>query len=138
MDKNSKSLAVKQDAGCYHGKQKTLPFVILNMKVITLHTPIIANELLELLRRNLNTQFRQQRQVDFDFKIEKNGDAIEISQPEMYEGVLFKLEPKESELYITRNEHYVDDVNSLALESILYGLYEDLSDQNGVDLLKEG
>jgi hypothetical protein len=108
------------------------------MRVITLHTPIIADELLEHLRRKLNTQFREQRQVDFDFKIEKNGDAIEISQPEMYEGVLFKLEPKESELYITRNEHYVDDVNSLALESILYGLYEDLSDQNGVDLLKEG
>ena len=108
------------------------------MKVITVHTPIMTDELLQHLRNRLNTLFREQRQVDFDFKIEKVGDAVEISQPEMYEGVLFKLEPKESELYITRNEHYVDDVNSLALESILYGLYEDLSDQNGVDLLKEG
>jgi hypothetical protein len=108
------------------------------MKVITLHTPIITDELLEHLRRNLNTRFREQRQVDFDFIIEKNGDSIEISQPEMYEGVLFTLEVKGPEIWITRNEHYVDDVNSLALESILFGLYEDLSDQNGVDLLKEG
>ncbi len=108
------------------------------MKVITLHTPIIADELLEHLRRNLNTRFREQRQVDFDFTIEKNGDAIEILQPEMYEGALFKLEVKGPEIWITRNEHYVDDVNSLALESILFGLYEDISDQNGVDLQKEG
>lgn len=108
------------------------------MKVITLHTPIITDDLLEHLRRNLNTRFREQRQVDFDFRIDKNGDAIEISQPEMYEGVLFTLEVKGPEIWITRNEHYVDDVNSLALESILFGLYEDLSDQNGVDLLKEG
>lgn len=108
------------------------------MKVITLHTPIVTDELLEHLRSRLNTIFRQQRQVDFDLTIEKNGNAIEISQPELYEGVLFKIEVKGSELHITRNEHYVDDVNSLALESILFGLYEDLSDQNGVDLLKEG
>ena len=108
------------------------------MKVITLHTPIVTDELLEHLRSRLNTLFREQRQVDFDLTIEKNGNAVEISQPEMYEGVLFKIEVKGSELHITRNEHYVDDVNSLALESILFGLYEDLSDQNGVDLIKEG
>lgn len=109
------------------------------MKVITLHTPIIADELLEHLRSRLNTYFRKQRQVDFDFKIEKNGNAIEISQPEMYEGILFKLEPKGTELYITRNEHYVDDVNSLTIESILNSLFEDLTDDiRGVDLVTEG
>ena len=109
------------------------------MKVITLHAPIITDELLQHLRNRLNTLFREQRQVDFDLTIEKNGNAIEISQPEMYEGVLFKLEPKGSELYITRNEHYVDDVNSLTIESILNSLFEDLTDDiRGVDLVTEG
>ena len=109
------------------------------MKVITLHTPIITDELLEHLRSRLNTLFREQRQVDFDLTIEKNGEAVEISQPQMYEGVLFKLEPKGSELWITRNEHYVDDVNSLTIESILNSLFEDLTDDiRGVDLVTEG
>ncbi len=109
------------------------------MKVITLHTPIIADELLAHLRNRLNTLFREQRQVDYDPTIEKNGSAIEISLPELYEGVLFKLDPKDSELYITRNEHYVDDVNSLTIESILNSLFEDLTDDiRGVDLVTEG
>jgi hypothetical protein len=109
------------------------------MKVITLHTPIIVDELLEHLRSKLNAMFREQRQVDFDLTIEKNSNAIEISQPEMYEGVLFKLEVKGSELHITRNEHYVNDVNSLTIESILNILYEDLTDDiRGVDLVTEG
>ncbi|GAB2986706.1 hypothetical protein GCM10027049_27980 [Mucilaginibacter puniceus] len=109
------------------------------MKVITLHTPIIPDELLQHLRNRLNTLFREQRQVDFDLTIEKNGNAVEIAQPQMYEGVLFKLEPKGSELYITRNEHYVDDVNSLTIESILNSLFEDLTDDiRGVDLVTEG
>ena len=109
------------------------------MKVITLHTPIITDELLEHLRSRLNTYFREQRQVDFDLNIEKNGNAVEISQPEMYEGILFKLEPKGTELYITRNEHYVDDVNSLTIESILNSLFEDLTDDiRGVEIVTEG
>lgn len=109
------------------------------MKVITLHTPIIADELLEHLRSRLNTLFREQRQVDYSLTIEKNGDAVEISLPELYEGVLFKLEIQGKELWITRNEHYVDDVNSLTIESILNSLFEDLTDDpRGVDLVTEG
>ena len=109
------------------------------MKVITLHTPIVTDELLEHLRSRLNTMFREQRQVDFDLTIEKNGNAIEISQPEMYEGTLFKIEVKGSELHITRNEHYVDDVNSLTIESILNSLFEDLTDDiRGVEIVAEG
>ncbi len=109
------------------------------MKVITLHTPIIADEMLAHLRNRLNTLFREQRQADLDLTIQKNGNAIEISLPELYEGVLFKLEPKDTELHITRNEHYVDDVNSLTIESILNSLFEDLTDDiRGVDLVSEG
>jgi hypothetical protein len=109
------------------------------MKIITLHTPIVVDELLEHLRSRVNPLFSQQRQIAINFKIDKNGNAVEISQPEMYEGVLFKLEIKGRELWITRNEHYVDDVNSLTLESILNSLFEDLSDDpRGVDLVTEG
>jgi len=109
------------------------------MKIITLHTPIVTDELLEHLRSRLNTIFREQRQVDFDLTIEKNGNAIEISQPEMYEGALFILEVKGTELHITRNEHYVDDVNSLTIESILNSLFEDLTDDiRGVEIVAEG
>ena len=111
----------------------------LYMKIITLHTPIVADELLEHLRSRLNPLFREQRQEDINFIIEKNDNAVEISYPPLYEGVLFKLEVKGSELHITRNEHYVDDVNSLTVESILNSLFEDLSDDpRGVDLLIEG
>lgn len=109
------------------------------MKVITLHTPIIPDELLRHLLQKLNPLFKEQRQEDINFKIEKVGDAVEISQPEMYDGILFKLEVKGKELWITRNEHYVDDVNSLTIESILNSLFEDLTDDSrGVDLLLEG
>lgn len=109
------------------------------MKVITLHTRINPDELLAHLQRKLNPLLKQQRQQDISFKIEKVGDAVEISQPEMYEGALFHLEIKGRELCITRNEHYVDDVNSLTVESILNILFEDLTDDiRGVDLVTEG
>src|ERR1700761_6503849 len=106
------------------------------MKVITLHTRINEDELLAHLVQKLNPLFREQRQEEIIFKIEKVGNVVEISQPEMYEGVLFHLEIKGRELWITRNEHYVDDVNSLTVESILNSLFEDLTDDSrGVDLL---
>ncbi|MDB5031326.1 hypothetical protein [Mucilaginibacter sp.] len=109
------------------------------MKVITLHTRINPDKLLAHLTQNLNPLFREQRQEDIDFKIERVGDAVEISQPEMYDGVLFHLKIKGRELWITRNEHYVDDVNSLTVESILNSLFEDLTDDiRGVDLVTEG
>jgi hypothetical protein len=109
------------------------------MKVITLYTRINPDELLAHLQQKLNPLFKQQRQKDINFTIEKVGDAVEISQPEMYEGALFHLEIKGRELWITRNEHYVDDVNSLTIESILNSLFEDLTDDiRGVDLVTEG
>jgi hypothetical protein len=109
------------------------------MKVITLHTPIIVDELLAHLQQKLNPLFKEQRQQDIVFTIEKAGNAVEISQPDLYEGVLFHLEIKGKELWITRNEHYVDDVNSLTIESILNSLFEDLTDDaRGVDLVTEG
>jgi len=110
------------------------------MKIITLHTPVNGDQLLAHLTQKLNPLFKEQRQEEILFKIERVGDAIEISQPELYgSDILFKLEIKGKELWITRNEHYTDDVNSLTVESILNSLFEDLSDDpRGVDLLQEG
>lgn len=109
------------------------------MKIITLHTPINTDQLHKHLQRYLNPFFKEQRQTDVTFSIEKNGEAIEITQPELYgEEVLFRIETKGTELWITRSEHYVDDVNSLTAESILNDLFNDLSKEQGTDLLLEG
>jgi hypothetical protein len=109
------------------------------MKVITLHTPVNPDELLTHLQQKLNPLFKQQRQQDISFKIEKVGDTVTISEPQLYEGILFKLQVKGPELWITRNENYTDDVNSLTVESILNSLFEDLTDDiRGVDLVTEG
>jgi len=108
------------------------------MKIITLHTRINPDQLYNHLQK-LNPLFMEQRQFDIAFNIEKSGDAIEISQPELYPGdILYKIEIDGSNLNITRSEHYVDDVNSLTVESILNDLFNDLSNKQGTDLLLEG
>jgi hypothetical protein len=109
------------------------------MKIITLHNRINTDELHSHIQQHLNPLFREQRKSNLSFTIEKTNDAIEISQPELYEDdVLFKIEIKGSELWITRSEHYVDDVNSLTIESILNDLFGDTSGKLGTDLLQEG
>ena len=109
------------------------------MKIVTLHNHIKIDELLHHLQMQLNTLFKEQRQADIDFKIEKVGNTIEISQPEIYPGdILYKIEIDGTKLNITRSEHYVDDVNSLTVESILNDLFKHVAGKNGTDLLQEG
>lgn len=109
------------------------------MKIVTLHNRIEIDELLQHLQMQLNTLFKEQRQADIDFEIEKVGDTIEISQPEIYpEDILYKIAVKGHELYITRSEHYVDDVNSLTVESILNDLFKHVAGKDGTDLIQEG
>ena len=68
-----------------------------------------------------------------------SADAVEIAIPQLYEGALFQIAINGEELWITRNEHYVDDVNSLTIESILNSLFEDMTDDiRGTDLVQEG
>ena len=109
------------------------------MKIITLHTPINTDQLHSHLQK-LNPLFKEQRQSDITFSIERSGeDTVEISQPELYaDDILFRIEVKGTELWITRSEHYVDDVNSLTVESILNDLFDGLSDKQGTDLVLEG
>lgn len=108
------------------------------MKIITLHTRINIDKLLNHLKQNLNAIFKEQKNSDITFTIKRSGDAIEVSAPELYEGFLFRIEIKGIELLVTRSEHYVDDVNSLTVESILNELFNDLSDKQGTDLILEG
>lgn len=109
------------------------------MKTITLHTRIDPDQLYDVIQQKLNPLFWEQRQERIVFTVLKNGDGVDILQEQMYEGVLFHLEVKGLQLLITRNEHYVDDVNSLTIESILNSLFEDLTDDiRGVDLVTEG
>ncbi len=109
------------------------------MKIITLHTRINTDKLFIHLEQNLNSVFREHRKSDITFTIKRLGDdMIEVSEPGLYEGFLFRIQIKGTELWITRSEHYVDDVNCLTVESILNDLFNDLSDKQGTDLILEG
>jgi len=109
------------------------------MKIITLHQAINNNELFTRLREKLNPMFKEQRQQEIVFDIYKNGEAVEIAKPDLYEGALFSIAINGQQLWITRNEHYTDDVNSLTIESILASLFEDLTDDiRGVEMVQEG
>ncbi|WP_184550527.1 hypothetical protein [Mucilaginibacter sp. FT3.2] len=108
------------------------------MKIITLHSPIHIHELFNILQHKLNPLFEERRQSDIKFTVSGKDDVLEISQPDLYEGVLFSLEVVGHELHITRNEHYVDDVNSLTIESILNDLFADVAGKHGTDLVQEG
>lgn len=108
------------------------------MKIITLHAPIHIHELFNILQHKLNALFHERRQSAINFTISGHNDVIEISQPDLYEGVLFKLEIVDHELHIIRNEHYVDDVNSLTVESILNDMFADVAGKYGIDLVQEG
>jgi len=108
------------------------------MKILNIHKTIHPGELVHLLQQKLNPLFKEQRQTEVDFLTQINNGIVEISQPELYDGVLFSIEVKGHELHITRSEHYVDDVNSLTIESILNELIKDLAANGEVTFVLEG
>ena len=109
------------------------------MRIITLHQPTTPNAVLELLRQKLNPLFKERRQEDIVFDIYQNDEAVEIAKPGLYEGPLFIIAVNGTDLWITHNEHYVDDVNSLTIWSIISLLFEDLTDDvRGVEMVQEG
>lgn len=109
------------------------------MKIITLHKPINVDSVYNHLKQNLNATFKKHKPGIFEFRVEKNANkSIDISMPELYEDVLYHIEPDGNNLNITRSEHYVDDVNSLTLESAINELFDELSGKNGTDLVQEG
>ena len=109
------------------------------MKIITLHKRININELFDLIQRQLNSLFHVQRKTELDFTVTQSGNAIDITQPELYpDDILYHIEVEQDELHITRCEHYVDDVNSLTVESILNDLFKIIAGKPGTDLILEG
>ncbi len=108
------------------------------MKILNIHKTVSNQEIVDLLNDKLNLLFREQRQIDVTFSVEIKDDAVEIYQREIYEGFLFRIKIEGTELHITRSEHYVDDVNSLTIESILNTLFEQLADDGKVTLILEG
>ena len=108
------------------------------MKIIDIHKAITTNQLLQLVQGKLNPMFHEQRQAGINFIAEIKDDNVEISQPAIYDGFLFKVAINGSKLLITRSEHYVDDVNSLTVESILNTIFEELSGDKGVSISLEG
>jgi hypothetical protein len=108
------------------------------MKIITLHKPVSIDELFTHLQERLNPIFQKQRQSEISFIITNTPAGIEIAQPDLYDGALFTIAVQDDKLWITRNEHYVDDVNSITVESILNSLFDDVSGGQGTDLVQEG
>jgi hypothetical protein len=108
------------------------------MKIINIHTEISVDNLLSFLRQNLNPRFQQYKPGEVRFSVENIEGNVEIADPDDYEGFLYRIQPKGVELYITRNEHYTDDVVSLALESALNEIFGELAGKEGVSLVLEG
>lgn len=107
------------------------------MKIVNIHRAITAEELAERINRELDPHFATQRQTAMHFLCEINEDGVEIYQTKLYDGFLFRIAIRGENLHITRSEHYVDDVNSLTVESILSEIIGELSD-DGVAMVQEG
>lgn len=109
------------------------------MKIINLHKTINIADLYELIIQKLNPLFHAQKQSGINFSVENSNGAIHITQPELYgDSILFSIEPFGQNLNITRSEHYVDDINSITVESILNSLFDEYSGGAGVSLVQEG
>ena|SRR5579872_79841 len=109
------------------------------MKIITLHTRVNPEVLREHIRENLDAMFLEQRRTSLHFVVGGEGNIIDVSQPDLYgTDILYHIELEGQDLHITRSEHYIDDVNSLTIESILNELFNDASGKYGTDLLQEG
>ena len=96
------------------------------MKIVNTKVAITANELKDFLEEKLSPMFKEQRQADIDFVFTQTNNGVQISQPDMYEDFLFQIDVvTDTELHITKSEHYTDDVNVLTLENIINNLFMD-------------
>jgi hypothetical protein len=93
------------------------------MKIIKTTKPVLADELEHFLNEELNPLFQERRHAEISFNIINNDGAIEITNPELYDGFLFRIEIQGTEMHVIKSEHYTDDVNVLTLEDILNNLF---------------
>jgi methionine synthase II (cobalamin-independent) len=108
------------------------------MKIIHTKGPVKAEELKVFLEEKISVLFKKQRQADIDFVFTQTGNGIQITQPDMYEDFLFKIEVvNDTELHITKSEHYTDDVNVLTLEDIMNNLFMEYPGRDNIDSIEE-
>ena len=107
------------------------------MKIINTDRPVKIDAYADYLGQKLNTLFKLHRKKDLSFEIRTTGNAIEILQPAMYDGFLFRLEFKGNEIDVIKSEHYTDDVNVLTLEDILNNLYFEFPGRDNIEIIKE-
>ncbi|RCH53639.1 hypothetical protein DJ568_16520 [Mucilaginibacter hurinus] len=93
------------------------------MKIVPINKDIDADEFYKVLQSQLNPLFQQRRMEDIRLNIIREGNALLIVQPELYEGYLFKLIANDNALEVHESEHYVDDVNALTINGILDELF---------------
>ena len=104
------------------------------MKIINTNSPVNAEQLKTYLHNQLSPLFKMRRQADIEFIYTATQNAVEISQPDIYEGFLFRIDVvNENELHITKSEHYVDDVNLLTIESIMNDIFTDYPGRDQID-----
>lgn len=130
----TKSTTDSKQKGAFSAYLSNCVFI---MKIVTLHNRVDPAVLRGHIRENLDAGFAKNRGEPMHFVVSGEGNIIEISEPEFY-GFLYRIEVDGSKLGITRSEHYVDDVNSLTVESVLNDLLGDVAGKPGTDLLQEG
>jgi len=108
------------------------------MKIIHTKGPVNAEELKSFLETELPPLFKKQRQADIDFVYSLSPEGIEISQPDMYEDFLFRIDlVNQQELHVTKSEHYTDDVNVLTMEDILNNLFMKYPGRDNIENIEE-
>lgn len=108
------------------------------MKIIHTKSPVKAEELRTFLENELPPLFKKQRHADIDFVFTQTPDGVEISQPNLYEDFLFRIVLiNDTEMHVTKSEHYTDDVNVLTMEDILNNLYMKFPGRDNIDNIGE-
>lgn len=107
------------------------------MKIINLKTPVEAGDLKNYLQEEMTPLFKKQRLSDLTFNYTQQGNSIEITQPDLYEGFLFQIEVNGTELHIIKSEHYTDDVNVLTLEDIMNNLLMEYPGRDDIKFIGE-
>jgi hypothetical protein len=108
------------------------------MKIIHTKSPVSAEELKTFLENKLPPLFKKQRQADINFVFTETPNGVHITQPDMYEDFLFKIElVTDEEMHVTKSEHYTDDVNVLTLEDILNNLFMEFPGRDNIEDIAE-
>ncbi len=77
------------------------------------------HELFELFKEHVPERFSDKIKKELQLTITETAEGIEIGIPEFYETYLYKIKVVGSEVHAAKSEHYIDDVNNLALEDII-------------------